>query len=118
MKDLVSELIAKEKKAEDLNNEIVRQREKLRTMFNNVKKNESKNPFLHDVLGGYIEHFYDIKNERERQYDALDVLANHVENINEEDDLTDTMINECKSDKHQLVREMERIRNIINQNID
>ena len=50
MKDLVSELIAKEKKAEDLNNEIVRQREKLRTMFNNVKKNESKNPFLHDVL--------------------------------------------------------------------
>mgnify|MGYP006097148797 CR=1 FL=1 len=115
MDGLVSVLIAKEKKDNDLNNESVRQKEKLRAMFNNVKNNTNRNPYLHDVIDGYVEHFYNIKNEREKQYNALDILAQHVEKIYEGDNLTDTMINECKSDKHQLVREMEKTRNIINQ---
>jgi|TARA_B110000285_G_scaffold186394_1_gene211721 hypothetical protein len=118
MKDLVTELIKHEKKNDDLKKETERQIVNLHDMYKNVKNNGGKNKYLNNILRGYDEHFDKDKNEKKEQYSALEVLAHHIEKIYDEDDLTETMLNECRSDKHLLVREMEKIRNNINRIID
>jgi hypothetical protein len=118
MKDLATILAEKDIALSEIKKEHVRQNDLLGKQYKNIKVNSIENPNLKEVLDGFVKHYASEKKEREQQYDALEHLMNYIEDLNDNKELSPSLINECNNDKHLLIREMQKIRNDIDRIID
>lgn len=118
MKELSTILANEDKMAVAVKNEHDIQSDLLRVQFKKIKDNSIHNPNLKEVLAGLTTHYDRKEKEMEEQYDALEKLMDYIESVNDNEKLSPTLQNECKNDKHLLIREMQKIRNDINRIID
>ena len=118
MKELSTILANEDKMAVAVKNEHDIQTDLLRGQFKKIKDNSIHNPNLKEVLDGLTTHYDRKEKEKEEQYDALEKLMDYIDSVNDNGELSPTLQNECKNDKHLLIREMQKIRNDINRIID
>tara|TARA_Y100000389_G_scaffold94477_1_gene91139 strand:+ start:48 stop:407 length:360 start_codon:yes stop_codon:yes gene_type:complete len=118
MNELSTILANEDKIAMGVKNEHDIQDDLLRNQYKKIKDNSVHNPNLKEVLGGLTIHYDKKEKEKEQQYDALEKLMDYIDNVNDNGELSPTLQNECKNDKHLLIREMQKIRNDINRIID
>ena len=118
MSELSTVLANEDKKAVAVNNELDIQDDLLRDQYKKIKDNCIHNPNLKEVLSGLIIHYDEKEKEMEQQYDALEKLMDYTDSVKDNEELSPTLQNECKNDRHLLIREMQKIRNDINRIID
>ena len=118
MKELSTILANEDKMAMAVKNEHDIQDDLLRDQYKKIKNNIIHNPNLKEVLAGLTIHYDEKEKEMEQQYDAFEKLMDYIDSVKDNEELSPTLQNECKNDKHLLIREMQKIRNDINRIID
>ena len=118
MKELSTVLANEDKMAVAVKNELDIQDDLLRDQYKKIKDNSVHNPNLKEVLAGLTIHYDEKEKEMEQQSDALEKLMDYIDSVKNNEELSPTLQNECKNDKHLLIREMQKIRNDINRIID
>tara|TARA_Y100000994_G_scaffold249055_1_gene258851 strand:+ start:1263 stop:1616 length:354 start_codon:yes stop_codon:yes gene_type:complete len=115
MKESLATILANEDKMMvNLAGERRRQKDNLKKNYEELKKNKKHNPYLEIVFGEYSEHYDNKKKEKEQQYNALQELLDYMDEVDADEKLSVSLQNECKNDKHMLLREMIKLRTSIN----
>tara|TARA_B100000780_G_C21057139_1_gene424758 strand:+ start:155 stop:514 length:360 start_codon:yes stop_codon:yes gene_type:complete len=118
MNELSTNLANEDKMAIAIENEHDIQNDLLRNQYKKIKDNIIENPNLKEVLDGLTAHYESNRNEKEQQCEALEKIMDYIDDVNNNEELTPTLLNECKNDKHRLINEMQKIRNDINTILD
>ena len=85
----------------------------LENNLKNLKKTQSDNIFLAEVVDDYIKYFSLIKNQKEQQYEALRKITDYIDNINKTNDITEHLLRESKQDQLDILQRMKAIKHKI-----
>ena len=75
-----------------------------------LQKNAKENEYLNGVVDDYKKYFDFIIDEKNKQYDALNVISQYLDNINSEIRSTDEILDEQRQEQKNILREMKKLK--------
>jgi len=91
--------------------ELEKKRQNLKNKYKELHNAAADNELLKDVLEDYLTYYDTLKNEKTRQYDALNKTLHHIDSIEINDEST---LYNVKIDQKEILKEMKRINAEIN----
>ena len=101
-------LAKRDKSIHSMLNELENKRQLLKNKYKDLHNGAADNELLKDVLEDYLTYYDTIKNEKERQYEALNKTLEHLDSIEITDD---RILYNIKEDQKAVNHEMKRIDN-------
>ena len=75
-----------------------------------LQRNAKENEYLNGVVDDYKNYFNFIIEEKNKQYDALNIISQYLDNINNEIEATDKILDEERHEQKNILREMRKIK--------
>jgi hypothetical protein len=75
-----------------------------------LQKNAKENEYLNGVVDDYKKYFNFMIEEKNQQYDALNMISQYLDNINSEIKSTDEVLDEQQQEQKKIMREMSKIK--------
>ena len=94
----------------NINSEIAFKKKELCKKRNYLKNLSTENEFLEDVVNDYNSYYDYIIKQKHKQYEALAMLSDYLDNISENVDTTDNILNETKYDQKLLLNQINIIK--------
>lgn len=85
-------------------------RNSLHNNFEHIKLVSSQNHFLEDVLSEYNDYFEQMKDQKHKKTQALEILSDYIDGISKEFNDSETLLNEVKKDQKNILKEMSKIK--------
>lgn len=76
-----------------------------------LEKKQKINEFLSIVKNDYQQYYDHIIQEKQKQYEAMSILNNYLDDLITTNKVLDQELIKAKSDQKQVLREMDTIRN-------
>jgi GTP1/Obg family GTP-binding protein len=70
-----------------------------------LSQKQKDNAYLREVVGDYNVYFDAVAEEKQQQYQALQVLADYMNQIKKDPSTTEEMRRQCKYDKALILKE-------------
>ena len=102
--DLKYKAICKKQKEKD---------EALKEYFKMIKTKVKDNEYLGGVLHEYTEYYKKLLQKRHEQEKALETLIEYLEHIKQEDEQTQTQIQEDEMERKEITKELTRVKSEI-----
>ncbi len=90
------------------------QQKQLQCKYNSLKKETSTNKLLVGIVKDYATHLDFIKKQKKAQYDGLKKISDYIDRISQDTETTEQMLRQTKQDQHEIMNEMNGLRNEIN----
>jgi hypothetical protein len=104
--DLAKRDIAIQKMMTELEN----RRQLLKGKYKELQNASSENELLKDVLEDYLLYYNTNKNEKIKQYEALNRTLEHIEIIAMDSNTNEELLRHSKIDQKELMNEMKKIK--------
>ena len=74
-----------------------------------LHKTQHDNPLLREVVDDYVLYFSKVDGEKQKQHNALQVLAKYITSISLNPDVTKDILRECKYDMAIIESEIKQL---------
>jgi phosphopantothenate synthetase len=101
-----------------LQKEMIQRKESLMKRQHILREIQQENSFLGMVAKDYQTYYDYIKNEKERQYQALEQLTRYIKKLESQTNQTETSIRENQYHQDLLLKQMTKIRQELNQYVE
>ena len=78
--------------------------------MNELKIAQKDNEFLVNVYDDYLSHFKYIKEQKQKQYDALYKISEYIDKMTIDPTMTDLLLRQSKLDQHAILNKMKSIK--------
>jgi len=99
----------------NIQNALNAQQKELKHKYNTLKKESEQNKFLVDVVRDYARHLNYIKEQKKAKYDGLKKIADYIDRISQDTATTERMLEQTKEDQKELTKDMNVLREEINE---
>ena len=103
-------LALRDKKIDQIHIQIALKKQQLFHKLTAIQQTAEENTLLSSVVDDYKKYFDILIEEKQKQYEALQLLSCYLDNITFTTDLTDSILNESKLDQRHILREMQKVK--------
>ena len=93
--------------------ELENRRQLLKGKYKELQNASTENELLKDVLEDYLLYYNSNKDEKIKQYEALNKTLEHIDNIVIDSTTNEEMLRNSKIDQKEIMNEMKRIKSEI-----
>jgi len=91
------------------------QQKELKHKYNTLKKESQQNKFLVGIVRDYAKHLNYIREQKKAKYDGLKKISDYIDRISQDTATTERMLEQTKEDQKELTKDMNILREEINQ---
>lgn len=91
------------------------QQKELKHKYNTLKKESQQNKFLVGIVRDYAKHLNYIRKQKKAKYDGLKKISDYIDRISQDTATTERMLEQTKEDQKELTKDMNILREEINQ---
>ena len=100
-----------DKRIYDLKTKIKQNKEFLLQNKKELETGATNNKYLEGVVKNYKKYYDNVSEEKQRQYDAMMLLKEYLDDLINEDKITNNQLRDAKRQQRNIVMEMEKITN-------
>lgn len=90
--------------------EIKKREEILRKTYDNLKKTAVENKFFKSVLDDYDQYYNYIKEEKQKQYNALKTISDYLDGLIANTDILNEQGEMLKTDQENILKKLASVR--------
>lgn len=94
----------------EIKNKIQCKQDALLMRFDEIKKATKENSLLEGVLQDYIKYYQDALNTKKQQEEALIILRDYLETINNSIDNSDEKMDYLHNERSKIIRKLQNVR--------
>lgn len=87
----------------------------LRETYKDLQKTSLENKFFQSVLDDYEKYYVFIVEEKEKQYNAFQVISDYLDGLTLQSCLTKEQMNQLRNDQKDILERLSFIRNELNE---